>query len=314
MAPNNIIKNEYDVIIIGGGIAGMTAAIYISRANLKVAIIEKEICGGLANWTHTIENYPGFNSINGMELMEKIKQQVILHDVDVYEVTEIKDFDFSTRDKSVIVDEFNLQAKSVILSIGRKPIALSIDTEDFAEHIHYCSICDGNYYKNKSVLVVGGGNSAFDESLYLAALGVENIQIIDAMDHCIADQSIQQRALNSRVISVLNGHTITEIIEEKGCGIVTIKNLQTQKTLHQKADGIFVFIGQQPNTKEFQGVINLDKKGYIIVDQSMRTNVQGIYAAGDVIVKKYRQLTTAASDGTIAALEAIDYISGDFLA
>jgi thioredoxin reductase (NADPH) len=305
-------SNSYDVIVVGGGIAGMTAAIYASRANLSVLVLERQICGGLANWTHTIENYPGFSSINGMELMENIKQQTLSLGTDIEEIAEISGFDFSSQVKEISIDDQNFSAKAVILSTGRVPISLPLEDGGFEEHLHYCSVCDGASYKGKSIIIVGGGNSAFDESLYLTGLGVKSILMIDAMDDCIADETIQQKAKNTGVVSVLTGHQITEIKVGQNKGIVFIENIKTNQHIEQDTDGLFVFIGQKPNTEMFKGAIELDDKGYILVDGNNKTNVDGVYAAGDVIPKKHRQLTTASSDGTIAALEVREYISANF--
>ncbi len=312
MNKQNDESNSYEVIVVGGGIAGMTAAIYASRANLRVLVLERQICGGLANWTHTIENYPGFSSINGMELMEKIKQQTLSLGADIEEIVEISGFDFSSQTKRISIDDQHFTAKAVILSTGRVPISLPVDDGGFEEHIHYCSVCDGTSYKGKSIIIVGGGNSAFDESLYLAGLGVKSILMIDAMDDCIADTTIQQKTKDTGIASIMTGHRISEIKAGQDKGTVSIENIKTNQHIEQDTNGIFVFIGQKPNTEMFKGSIELDNKGYILVDGNMKTNIDGIYAAGDVIPKKHRQLTTAASDGTIAALEVREYISSTF--
>jgi len=301
------MDSNYDVIIVGGGIAGMTAAIYTARANLNVLILEKEICGGLANWTNLVENFPSYIEIHGMDLMEKVKAQVENLGVRVEEITKVSSLDLKEKDMAVITPEADFHAKSVILATGRAPIRLPIET-DCDERIHYCSICDGATYKGKDVVVVGGGNSGFDESCYLIDLGVNGITIVEAMDCCIADQTTQKKAYATGKITTKTGNCICAIRTEGDKILIALENAGSGTTEEIKSDGVFVFIGQRPNTEFLKGKIALNRDGYIITDSAMRTSNKGIFAAGDVIEKQYRQLTTAASDGTIAALDAVKYV------
>lgn len=301
------MDKQYDLIIIGGGIAGMTAAIYGARSNLSTLVIEQEVCGGLANWTHTIENFPSHQEINGMELMDTIKDQMISCGVDLIEVVEIEDFEIEGPIKKVSTDEGDFSARAVILAMGRKPIMLPMES-DWDEHIHYCSLCDGIFYKGKDVVVVGGGNSAFDESLYLESIGVKSITIVEAMEQCPAAETTQQKALSTGNFTIYTGTKLTGIEMDGKSAYIELNDVASGEKQQIKADGMFVFIGQKPATDKISDVIKTDKHGYILATPEMNTGIAGVFAAGDIISKKYRQLTTAMSDGTIAALEAHKYL------
>jgi thioredoxin reductase (NADPH) len=299
----------HDLVIVGGGMAGLTAAIYGARAGLSVIVLEKEICGGLANWTHVVENFPSHKSIGGMDLMEKVKAQAEFCGVIIEEINEVSGFKFEGAAKKVISDDAAYQAGAVILAMGRVPRKLALE-DDWEEHVHYCSLCDGSLYKGKQIIVVGGGNSGFDESLYLLGLGVDRIVIVEEMQSCIADEATQQKLLATGKVDI---HTSTKIsaIEPGATGAqITLSNQAGNPNQQINTDGIFVFIGQIPQTECLSGVLELDQQGYIIADGDMHTSLPGVFAAGDVINKKYRQLTTAAADGTIAALEAERYLRG----
>ncbi len=295
-----------DIIIVGGGIAGMTAAIYAARANMDVLLLEKDTCGGLANETRAVENFPSYSTIGGMELMERIRDQVIGLGVVIEEINRVDGL-ITEGLKRVMTEEGEVEARAVILSTGRKPIPLPVGTE-WQENIHYCSVCDGLLYQGKDVIVVGGGNSGFDESLYLAELGVRSIQILEMMDRFPADETTRRKANAAGVIKTRTGCRIIDVQPTGNRGEVIVENLKSGKTETVFIDGIFVFIGQKPNTGFLAGNIRLDDNGYVLVDQRMRTNVPGVFAAGDVVTKEYRQLTTAMSDGTVAALEACQYV------
>jgi len=301
------MSEHYDLIILGGGIAGMTAALYGARSNLRTLVIEEEVCGGLANWTHTIENFPSQRAINGMDLMDAVKDQMIGCGADLIEVVEIEDLDLKNDTKKIITDEGAFTARAIILAMGRKPIPLPIE-HDWDNHVHYCSLCDGIFYKDKDVAVIGGGNSAFDESLYLESIGVRSILIVEAMDTCPAAETTQQKALATGKFTIFTGTRLQAIAREGTGAQLELYQQSTGETLRSKVDGIFVFIGQKPATELIRDVIQTDEHGYIIASPEMNTDLAGVFAAGDIISKRYRQLTTAMSDGTIAALEAHRYV------
>lgn len=299
---------SYDLLIIGGGICGMTAAIYAARANLSVCILEKNICGGLVNWTNTVENVPSYPSIHGMDLMARCREHVASLNVAIEEVDEVERIDFIGERKLVYTsmgEEY--EAGAVIVCTGRQPRPFPVKTS--FDKIHYCSVCDGTPYKGKDILVMGGGNSGFDESLYLLNLGIRSIHIVETFPNCIAAASTQDqaRATGKIVVSVSTDITAVDPLPD-GRGLVHLLNKDTGEEYTEEIDGIFCFIGQSPNTALFDGVLELDH-GYIKVNADMETNIKGVFAAGDVTAKKYRQITTAMSDGTIAALQATAFLS-----
>ena len=299
---------SYDLLIIGGGICGMTAAIYAARANLSVCILEKNICGGLVNWTNTVENVPSYPSIHGMDLMARCREHVASLNVAIEEVDEVERIDFIGERKLVYTsmgEEY--EAGAVIVCTGRQPRPFPVKTT--FDKIHYCSVCDGTPYKGKDFLVMGGGNSGFDESLYLLNLGIRSIHIVETFPNCIAAASTQDqaRATGKIVVSVSTDITAVDPLPD-GRGLVHLLNKDTGEEYTEEIDGIFCFIGQSPNTALFDGVLELDH-GYIKVNADMETNIKGVFAAGDVTAKKYRQITTAMSDGTIAALQATAFLS-----
>ena len=299
---------SYDLLIIGGGICGMTAAIYAARANLSVCILEKNICGGLVNWTNTVENVPSYPSIHGMDLMARCREHVASLNVAIEEVDEVERIDFIGERKLVYTsmgEEY--EAGAVIVCTGRQPRPFPVKTT--FDKIHYCSVCDGTPYKGKDILVMGGGNSGFDESLYLLNLGIRSIHIVETFPNCIAAASTQDqaRATGKIVVSVSTDITAVDPLPD-GRGLVHLLNKDTGEEYTEEIDGIFCFIGQSPNTALFDGVLELDH-GYIKVNADMEPNIKGVFAAGDVTAKKYRQITTAMSDGTIAALQATAFLS-----
>lgn len=301
------METSFDLVIVGGGIAGMTAAIYAAKANLEAIILDKEICGGLANFTHSIENFPSYPCINGMELMARVKAQVEELGVKIEEISDVTAVELSSAVKRIITPEQRFRAKSVILATGRVPIKLSIET-DWQDHIHYCSVCDGAGYNGKDLIVIGGGNSGFDECLYLVDLGVHSIVIIESAEACLAAEGTQARAAGTGKITVRTGLEVSAIAPKGERGSIIARNCRSGSVEEFVADGVFVFMGQRPNTGMLEGVIDLDPCGYIRTDSLMATSCPGVFAAGDVVVKKYRQLTTAMSDGTIAALEAVKFV------
>ena len=299
---------NFDLLILGGGIAGMTAAIFAARANLNTALIEEIICGGLANWTNTVENFPSQISINGMELMERVSKQVENLGVEVDQAAMVERIDLSGSVKAVETWEAIYEGKAIILATGRQPIRLKLETN--CERIHYCSVCDGSAYAGKKVLVIGGGNSGFDESLYLLSLGVSEIVMIEALENCCASEITQARLRSHRNVSIRTNTCVTAIAQDGNCCRVTFENQKSQENETICVDGIFSFIGQYANTHMFRGMIDLDDNGYILTGPNRETNVSGVYAAGDVVHKDYRYLTTAMADGTIAALAAAQYLRG----
>lgn len=298
---------SYDCLILGGGPAGMTAAIYAARAQLKAIVLECSITGGLVNSTYTVENFPSYPEIHGMELMQKMREHVDSLNVPVEEVCEVESLELTGPVKKVITADGTYAAPAIILATGRTPIPLSTPTE--APQVHHCAICDGAPYKGKRVLVVGGGNSAFDESLYLLGLGVEHITIVEVMDRYFAAASTQKSLFASgRATGLLSTRVSDLVLADGNLSAVVLENVQTNTTTTLPMDGIFVFLGQQPNNSLFAGQVTLTEQGYIAANADMSTNLDGVFAAGDIIHKQYRQITTAVADGTIAALSAERFV------
>jgi thioredoxin reductase (NADPH) len=301
-----------DLIIIGGGPAGMTAALYAVRARLKVLLVEKMILGGLATTTFNIENYPGFpEGIAGMELSDRLQDQVRRLGLDILwgntlSVKNKKDH------REVQVDGKTLTAKAVIIATGTEAAKLGVSGEDEfrGRGVSYCATCDGPFYKDKNVMVVGGGNAAIEEALFLTRYA-KKISIVHRRDQLRADKIFGERAVADPKIYFFWHATVDKIIGKQKVEEVIVKDLITGKNLKVPVDGIFIYIGSKPNTDLVKGVVKMDKKGFILTDENMKTSVAGIYAAGDVRVKSLRQVVTAAADGAVAAESARKYIEGD---
>jgi thioredoxin reductase (NADPH) len=293
-------------LILGGGIAGMTAAIYLARANLKAVILEQAICGGLCNFTYVVENFPSYTSIHGMDLMQKVRDHVDHLGVAVEEICEIERLDIGGTEKTIETEEAIYAGAAVIVATGRKPIPLCFPE---CEQVHYCSICDGFAYSGKRVLVVGGGNSGFDEGLYLLRVGVAHITLIEVADRFFAAESAQHDFLKHKNVKGLRNTRIVDLVLERNrLKEAVLENVNSGKREKVPIDGIFAFLGQKPSTNFLQGLVDLDEDGYVLAKEDMSTNVPGVFSAGDLNQKRYRQLTTAMSDGTIAALACERYI------
>jgi len=294
-----------DVIIIGGGPAGLTAGIYSSRSGLDTLVIDNYITGGQVATSDTVENYPGFMQISGAELSEKFSEQAKKNGAEIIQLEEIKSIELSENKKEIHMSDGIFSAKCVIIASGAAPIPLPIkDEEKFrGRGIHYCAVCDGALYKGKSVAVVGSGNSAVDEAYFLSNLAREVIMIV-RKDSFKAEKRLLDRIHKKNNIKIMYN---SEIVEAKGndkLDTIIIKNSKSSNTNRMKIDGIFVYIGSKPNSDLVKDCVETDEKGYIITDEKMMTNISGVFAAGDIRVKPFRQITTAVSDGTIAALEA----------
>ncbi|MBT3259921.1 MAG: FAD-dependent oxidoreductase [Deltaproteobacteria bacterium] len=300
-------KKEFDMLILGGGPAGMTAAVFAARANFRTAVIESNICGGLVNSTHAVENFPSYESIHGMELMQRIAEQVQALGVTVEEVAEVTGLYLREDLKEIETEECLYRSPVVILATGRRPVSLEIETGGWNQ-IHYCSVCDGSAYKDKRVLVVGGGNSGFDEAFYLLSLKVKEIRLIEKMDRFFATEAAQSKLLSHRNVTATSSTEVVELVGDDRLRGVRLKNNSNGRMETVNVDGIFVFMGQIPNTTSFADIIALDEQRYVLTDENMATNIDGVYAVGDVRQKQYRYITTAMADGTIAALSAERYI------
>ena len=305
----------YDIIIIGGGPAGLTASIYALRAKKSVLLIERYAPGGQVAQTGKIENYPGFKSIDGLELSNLMFEQA--SDLGLETIyTDVIKYDLLGKVKKVETYDGTFECKAVVLALGAVARQLDVENEKkfIGNGISYCATCDGNFFKDKNFAVVGGGNTSFEDCLYLADI-VNKIYLIHRRDEFRGDKHTLLKlkefekvgkiefVLNS-VVKVLNG-------EDKLTSVVVENKID--KTLREiPVDGLFVAIGRRPDTSLIQDVVTLDENGYIITDENMRTNIDGVYAVGDVRQKRLRQIVTACSDGAISAVDIIDYISKTF--
>jgi thioredoxin reductase (NADPH) len=303
----------YDVIIIGGGAAGLTAGIYLARARMDALLIEKMSPGGRAILTETIENYPGFpHGIAGPELMQKIEEQAVrfglkIESGEVIQV-EIKE---EKQDKIKIVktDNQEYKALAIILASGAEARKLGVPGEEKlrGRGISYCATCDAPFFQNQKVVVVGGGDTALEESLYLTKFARE-ITIIHRRDRLRATKILQERIFSNKKINIAWDSIVIKILGQEKVEGVLIKNIKTGQERGIFSQGVFMFVGDLPNTKFLEGVIKLDDRGYIVTDDNMMSSHEGIYACGDVRKKILRQVVTACGEGATAAFAAEKYI------
>lgn len=300
---------ELDLIIIGGGPAGLTAAMYAGRAKLKTLLLENKIIGGQVRNSYTIENYPGFKTIQGGELADIFQAQAEEFGAIIDEFDLIENISLSDNEKTIETETYIYKPKAVIIATGASPRKLPIPQEsEFAgKGIHYCAVCDGAMYEGKRIGVVGGGNSALEEAVFLTKFA-EKVYLIRRYDYFRGEQSLIDEVFNNPKIEVLLNEDLIEVKGNTFLECAIIRNTKTGETTQLNVDAIFGYIGTEPKTESVKEYIKLNEQGYIITDEDMQTNIKGVYAAGDVRDKKYRQITTAVSDGTIALLNAEKYI------
>jgi thioredoxin reductase (NADPH) len=299
----------YDVIILGSGSAGYTAAIYSCRAGRKTLLIAGSIPGGQLMLTSDVENFPGFpESIVGPELMEMMRKQAERFGPEIV-YDDASKVDFKSKPFRVTVGKKAYEGKTVIISTGANAKWLGIPSETkFRGHgVSSCATCDGYFFKEKDVVVVGGGDTALEEATFLANIA-KKVTVVHRRDKLRASQIMQERSLKNPKISFVWDSVVKEILGDNNVTGVTSKNLKTGNERLLKTDGVFVAIGYEPNTSIFKGQVDLDPKGYIITHKETETNVPGVFAAGDVRDFRYRQAITAAADGCKAAMDADRFI------
>ncbi len=299
----------YDIIIIGEGISGMTAGIYARRAGAEVLILEKGAVGGQAALTYEIGNYPGFKNISGIELVTTIQQQVLALGVEIRyaKVLEIQDGYI----KTVKTKDTEYHCKAIILCLGASPKNLGLPNEDklLGRGISYCAVCDGAFYRGKTVAVIGGGNAAAEDALYLSHLA-SKVHLIYRSGSMKAQEFLFEQILDAEKSGKIELHSNCEVVHIDGTSKVekiTMLNKMSGENTVLDVDGIFIAVGRFADTGWLQGLVETDKNGYIVVDERKRTNVAGIYAGGDCTNTKLRQLVTASADGAIAATNAYEY-------
>lgn len=305
------MSNHYDAIIIGAGAAGLTAGIYLSRAKVKTLILNEGTVGGQMVLTHEIANYPGIESISGYELARNMKLQAQKFGAVIKSNIKISSFNLNSNPKHFIVngkDEFTSDV--VIITTGGRSRTLGVpgENEFKGKGISYCATCDGDFFQDKEIIVVGGGNSALEEAVSLTKYA-SKVTIVHQFDHFQAFEHYVNEAKNNLKIDFIMESKIVEFIGDEKLRQVKIQNQKTGDLIEKDIDGVFIFIGYVPNTEMFEGILELNQYKEIVVDKNMATNIPGVYAAGDSIAKRYRQVTTAVGEGTVAALSAAEYLN-----
>lgn len=296
----------YDIAIIGGGPAGLTCAIYSARGGMKTVLIEKMGIGGQVALTDKIDNYPGVPNIEGIELGMKMAKQVEGFGVDIV-YDEVSEIDIDNKIiKTLYTDE--IRAKAIVLCMGSSAKKLGVSGEEklIGRGVGYCAVCDGAFFKGKTVAVVGGGNAAVEDAMYLTRFA-KKVYIIHRRDQFRASKILSDAILHSEV-EILWNTVIRSINGDDRVKGITIENIATKEIKELPIDGVFISVGQQPKTELVKDKISLDINGYIITDENMHTSAKGVFAAGDLRVKSFRQIVTATADGAIASLSAGHYL------
>ncbi len=296
-------------MIIGAGPAGLSAAIYAARAKLNMILIENGIIGGQVRSSYTIENYPGFKKIEGSRLADLMQEQATDLGAIIDEFDMVEKIQLNNNEKIVETSQYIYKPTTLIISTGATARKLPIPNESkfSGKGIHYCAICDGAMYEGKAVGVIGGGNAALEEALFLTKFA-SKVYMIRRYDYFKGEKATLEEVENNAKIEILYNWDLVDVYGSNFVDKALIKNVKTKEEKELKLDGIFGFIGSEPKTKLFKEYISLTPKGYIKTNENMETNIKGVYAAGDVREKQFRQITTAVADGTIAALAAEKYI------
>ena len=306
------MNNLYDVVIVGGGPAGLTAALYLSRANYRVLVLEKEQFGGQISITHEVVNYPGIAKVSGKALTDTIRQQAESFGAE-FMLAEAIGFDLDPDVKTVRTNRGDYRCFGILLATGAHPRTVGFKGEE--EHkgrgVAYCATCDGEFFTGKEIFVVGGGYAAAEESVFLTKFA-RHVTILVRKDDFSCAASIADKAKNHEKITVLTNTVMEEVYGENGLTYARYKNTVTGEVTEYKSDesfGVFVFAGYAPATETVKGIVDLNEQGYILTDAAQKTSVPGVYAAGDVCIKPLRQVVTATSDGALAATELEKYVA-----
>ncbi|MDU2673582.1 MAG: thioredoxin-disulfide reductase [Clostridium sp.] len=296
-------------MIIGGGPAGFSSAIYAARANLDMLLLEDKILGGQVRNSYTIENYPGFKKVSGSELADIMQDQAESLGAKIDEFDVIERVDFSGEELIVETGDYIYKPEAVIIATGASPKKLPIPNEEkfSGKGVHYCAVCDGAMYQDKVVAVVGGGNSALEEAEFLTKFA-SKVYIIRRYDYFKGEKAMLEAVENNPKIEILYNEDLVNVEGSNFVEKAIIRNTKDNTEREIDLEAVFGYIGTEPKTELFKDYIKTTKTGYIVTDENMRTNVKGVFAAGDVREKEFRQITTAVADGTIASLAAEKYI------
>lgn len=297
----------FDTIILGGGPAGLSAAIYASRGAVSTAIIDTSMFGGQPSNYLELENYPGAKLIGGYDLMEKFEEHADMFGVNKFPMQEIAEVDL--KNKKIITKEYEFSAKTIIIATGAQSTKLGVkgENEFVGRGVSYCAVCDGAFYKNKIVAVIGGGNAAVEEAMYLTKFA-DKVYVVHRRNELRADKIIQERAFQNKKIEFVWDSIVKEIQGDNLVNNIVIEKVKTGELTNLNINGVFPYIGITPNVNLFTGQLHQDAHGFIITDETMATSVEGVFAIGDVRKTPLRQVITAASDGAIGAVYAIKYL------
>ena len=303
-------KLTFDTVILGGGPAGLSAAIYASRGAVSTAVIDINMFGGQPSNYLELENYPGFQIIGGFDLMEKFEEHADKFGVHKFPMQEIQKVDLKS--KTIVTNEYEFKAESIIIATGAQPMKLGVpgEKEFVGRGVSYCAVCDGAFYKNKVVAVVGGGNAAVEEAVYLTKFA-DKVYVIHRRDELRADKIVQERAFKNEKIEFIWNSVVKEIKGEELVNTVVLENVKTKEISNLAVNGVFPYIGMTPNVEFFTGQLEQDSRGFIVTADNMSTSVEGVFAVGDVRTTPLRQVITAASDGAVGAVYAVKYIEAN---
>lgn len=304
------MEQIYDVVIIGGGPAGYTAALYCARAGLDTVILEKLSAGGQMATTAQIDNYPGFEEgIDGFELAQKMQQQAERFGAKS-ELSEVQSVQLKGEIKEIITDSGRIKGKTVIIATGANPRKMGIDKEDalVGRGVGYCAHCDGMFYRGKTVAVVGGGNTAAADAMLLSRI-CETVHLIHRRDTLRATKIYHEPLMQTDNVIFHWNSKVVDLTEDGKVSGIVLENIKTGERETVAVDGVFVSIGRQPATELFEGQLDLDEAGYIVADETTKTSVAGVFAVGDVRQKALRQVVTAVADGAVAAHYADEYLA-----
>lgn len=300
---------QFDTIILGGGPAGLSAGIYASRGAIRTAIIDTSMMGGQPTNYLELENYPGFAIVEGFDLMEKFEEHADKFGVEKFPMQEIESIDLKSNPKIIKTKQDTFEAKTVIIATGAQPTKLGIsgEKEFIGRGVSYCAVCDGAFYREKTIAVIGGGNAAVEEAMYLTKFA-DKVYIIHRRNELRADKIVQQRAAENKKLEFVWDTVPLEIKGENLVTHIILENVKTKAQSELSVDGVFPYIGYSPNIEGIDGQLEQDSHGFIITDETMKTSIDGVFAVGDVRQTPLRQVITAASDGAIGAVYAIKYL------
>lgn len=302
--------SRYDVIVIGAGAAGLTAAIYLARARMRTLVVDRGTPGGQMILTYAVANYPGIPEASGAQIAMTMRRQAEAFGARILGQAEVTRMDLGGPWKTIEVeDEGTFTARAVILATGGVPRSLGLPSEAVfrGRGVSYCATCDGDFFAGQDIAVIGGGNSALEESVSLARQ-VRSVTIIHEFDHFQAQAWVVDQARREPKIRFLMEQDVREFVGDESLREVVTVHKRTGEVTRVPATGAFIFIGYVPDTSGLKGIVDLDERGQIVTDDLLRTSVPGVFAAGDARQKRFRQITTAVADGTIAALSAIEYL------